>query len=514
MKRHPHRQDDPCFVAPHPALQKRMNAAVKALRANADRSIAPLIGIRRPTKPGFDDGTIFPPNAFPLGTSLRAIRSAAADRAPLRGNINIVVILVDFSDRPMTKPVSHFQDLFFSRGKLPNGSVADYFDEVSNQAVQITGKIAGPFRLPRTISAYAHGEAGTGDISPNARTMARDAAVAAAPHVNFAPFDNDNNGFIDAFIVIHAGSGAEQSGDNDNDIWSHKWVIEGTSALPVNGKNIFAYLTVPEDARIGVCCHELGHLIFGWPDLYDVDSSSEGVGNWCLMGGGSWNGPAVGVDPGDVPAHPSAWCKKNQQWVTVTTPSTNGSVTLADVKTSRTVLRLWKDGDTASKEHFLAENRGKKGYDRALPGEGLLVWHIDDSLDSNRDENHYKVGLLQADGRRDLERASNRGDSADPYPGTNANGSITATSNPSSRSFAGVDSSVSITNIKLSAGKIKAKIVVKAAKPAKAAAAKSKPPAVTAGGVAAPRIPIARRGGAPAAKRKPAAAPSPRVRAR
>jgi immune inhibitor A len=478
-----------------------MRSAVSAVRAAADRSIAPMVGLRRSTKPGLDDGTIFPPNAFPLGTSMRAIRSAAAERAPLRGNINVVVVLVDFSDRPMTKSVSHFEELFFSRNKLPNGSVADYFDEVSNQAVQITGRVAGPFRLPRTIHEYAHGEAGTGDVLPNARTMARDAALAAKPQINFAPFDNDGNGFVDAFIVIHAGSGAEETGNNDDDIWSHKWVLDGDTALPVNGKNIFAYLTVPEDARIGVCCHELGHLIFGWPDLYDVDNSSEGVGNWCLMGGGSWNGPSAGADPGDVPAHPSAWCKKNQGWVTVTAPSANGSVTMDDVKTSRTILQLWKNGDQNSQEHFLAENRGRNGYDRALPGEGLLVWHIDDALDSNRDENHYKVALLQADGRRDLERATNRGDAGDPYPGTTGNSSITAKTTPSSRSYAGVDSSVAITNVKVTAGRVKAKIAVKSAKPPKAAAKANAKKAAVMSGDAAPRIAIA---GSRAPKRKPA----------
>jgi immune inhibitor A len=513
MKRPSGHQIEPCFVAPHPDLQNRMRSAVNAARASADPAVAPRIGIRRVTKPGLDDGTIFPPDAFPLGTPMRAIRSAAANRAPLHGNINVVVVLVDFSDKKMTTPVSHFEDLFFSRKKLPNGSVADYFDEVSNQAVQITGRVAGPFRMPQTIRAYAHKEAGTGDVLPNARTMARDAALAAKPHVNFAPFDNDGNGFVDAFIVIHAGSGAEQTGDNDNDIWSHKWVLDGNTALAVNGKKIFAYLTVPEDARIGVCCHELGHLIFGWPDLYDVDDSSQGVGNWCLMGGGSWNGPSVGAQAGDVPAHPSAWCKKNQEWVTVTTPSANSSVTMDDVKTSRTILRLWKDGDTNSQEHFLAENRGRKGYDRALPGEGLLVWHIDDALDSNRDENHYKVALMQADGRRDLERSANRGDAGDSYPGTTGNTSITAKTNPSTRSYAGVDSSVAITKIKVSAGRVKATIAVKSTKAAKAAAnAKAKKMAVVAGGVAAPRIPIA-RGAAP--KRKPAAVRTdsrPRVR--
>ena len=69
---------------------------------------------------------------------------------------------------------------------------------------------------------------------------------------------------------------------------------------------------MPEDCKIGVCAHELGHLLFGWPDLYDIDNSSSGLGEWCLMAGGSWNGYL-----GDIPAHPSAWCKADQGWVTV-----------------------------------------------------------------------------------------------------------------------------------------------------------------------------------------------------
>ena len=145
--------------------------------------------------------------------------------------------------------------------------------------------------------------------------MARDAAQLANPIVDFAPFDNDGNGFVDAFIVIHAGEGAEETG-NANHIWSHKWVLPD-GAFNADGTKIFGYLTVPEDCRIGVCAHELGHLVFGWPDLYDTDESSEGLGNWCLMAGGSWNGN------GDIPAHPSAWCKVGQGWVSVVNRTSN-----------------------------------------------------------------------------------------------------------------------------------------------------------------------------------------------
>ena len=43
------------------------------------------------------------------------------------------------------------------------------------------------------------------------------------------------------------------------------------------GTKVFAYLTVAENCQVGVCSHELGHLLFGWPDLYDVDDSSGGA---------------------------------------------------------------------------------------------------------------------------------------------------------------------------------------------------------------------------------------------
>ena len=222
----------------------------------------------------------------------------------------MIVVLVQFSDRAMGQSAAHFSDLFFSTGLLPHGSVKEYYREVTGNLVDIVGEVAGPFTLPQTLAWYANNNFGIGRPSGEARAniMARDAAVAANPQVNYGLYDNDGNGFVDAFIVVHAGQGGEQTG-NSGDIWSHKWTLP--SALAADGKQIFAYLTIPEDSRIGVCAHELGHLLFGFPDLYDTDNTSEGIGNWCLMAGGSWNGG------GDVPAHPSAWCKVRRHFPSV-----------------------------------------------------------------------------------------------------------------------------------------------------------------------------------------------------
>ncbi len=448
---------DFCAVQMSPDLKERIKAELQRARTRGRSPLAFALGMARPTRPlGFDDGVIIPPDRFPVGTSYGRIRAMAAERAPLRGTVRVVVVLVQFSDRAMGQPASHFQELFFSTGVLPNGSVTEYFNEVTGGLVVIDGEVVGPYTLPQNLAWYANNNFGIGRPSgtPRANIMANDSAVAADPDVDFGLYDNDGNGFVDAFIVVHAGGGGEQTG-NPNDIWSHKWVLP--SALTADSKQIFAYLTIPEDARIGVCAHELGHLLFGFPDLYDTDDTSEGIGNWCLMAGGSWNGG------GDIPAHPSAWCKAQQGWAAVTNVVTGGTLSLPDVKSSRTIHRLWKDG-TGGSEYFLLENRQRTGYDSNLPGDGLLIWHIDDAQGGNTDENHYRVALMQADGKRDMELDVNRGDAGDPYPGTSGNTSFTGTSTPSSKSYASQDTCVSVTAISASGPTMTATVQVQCGK--------------------------------------------------
>jgi immune inhibitor A len=486
-----------CMVAPSPELRERIKAAIASLAASGGLPQALSLHAAEPTVLGLNDGVIIPPEEFAAGTPPSIIRSAAARvTGPLRGTVRVIVVLVDFSDRPMMQTRQHFQDLFFSQGK-PKKSVREYYSDVTHGLIDLQGDVVGPLRLPKTLKAYANRASGMGTAVPNAQTMAFDAVTAADPMVDFTPYDNDGNGFVDAFIVIHAGPGAEVTGSQD-DIWSHKWVLP-SGARAVDQTKIYAYLTVPEDCKIGVCAHELGHLLFGFPDLYDTDSSSEGIGNWCLMAAGSWGGG------GDLPVHPSAWCKTNQGWVTVKTVATNGPATLADVKTSQTVLRLWKNGTTGN-EYFLLENRQQIGFDASLPGGGLLVWHVDDAQQTNTNENHYKVALMQADGKGDLEHNVNRGDAGDPYPGSSNNRTFNAASNPNSKSYAHSDSCVAVTGISASGASMGMQLQVKcpAGHPAPSAAAEQATAAALAvAPAAAPAQPAARA--RPKAKPKSAA---------
>src|SRR5437773_2341305 len=96
------------------------------------------------------------------------------------------------------------------------------------------------------------------------------------------------------------------------------------------------------------------------------------------------------------PAHLSAWSLMRLGWITPTDVTTSLVGTSIDaVETSGKVFRLSIPGN--SLEYFLIENRQPLGFDAALPGGGLLVWHVDDSQTSNDQDTHRLLDLLEAD---------------------------------------------------------------------------------------------------------------------
>ncbi|KAF2471430.1 M6 metalloprotease [Lindgomyces ingoldianus] len=455
----PRHSDVPCFVPPHPDLLARQKMELLKVQGTANensvksRTHSLVMGDKR--LPGLNDGTIFPKSHFDKPVSVMAMSNAALERAPLAGAIKVAIVLVDFQDRKMNPGAKErFEDLFFSTSKVPTGSVSEYYQEVSRGKISLAGEVVGPFTLSQNLAYYANNAYGRGWPEPNSMTMADEALTAATGKINFTPYDNDRNGYVDAFVVVHAGSGAEETG-NQNDLWSVKWTIP--TERKVDDVNVYGFLTVPEDAKCGICAHELGHLLFGWPDLYDTDYSSNGIGNWCLMSFGSWGGN------GARPVHPSAWCKQNQGWIDVVTETENHQVTLQDVKTGYKTHRLWKDGDSASPEYYLIENRQLTGFDESLPGPGLLIWHVDDSVYTNADENHPKIKIMQADGLDQLKTGiAGRGDPGDPYPGVSNNSTFNTVSNPNSKAYSGMDTFVSVTEIPQPSSSMTFNITVKA----------------------------------------------------
>ena len=387
--------------------------------------------------------------------------SLAAQRGPIIGSRKALVLLVDFSDEVAGTGQSHYSDMLFSQGTYATGSMRDYYKEVSYGKLDVSGAVAGQggptagwFRAPLTKAHYTDGNFGFNAYPKNAQKLVEDAIDLANPFVNFSNYDNDGDGFVEALIVICAGTGGEQSGDS-GDFWSHKWSITPKS---VDGVKINKYFMAPEDGRVGVMAHELGHLLLGLPDLYDTDYSSKGTGSWDLMAAGSWN------NGGLTPAHPTAWCKLKCGWVNPTVVF-NGSqnVTVKPYNDSEDIIKI-PIGNVSSKEYFLLSNRQKKGFDKFLPGNGLLIEHVDENKGNNTDEDHYLVDIEQADGLRHLNLNVNSGDPKDTYPLT-GNKEFTATSTPNSKTYANTDSKVAVTNITRSGDNITATVASNASPP-------------------------------------------------
>jgi immune inhibitor A len=129
------------------------------------------------------------------------------------------------------------------------------------------------------------------------------------------------------------------------------------------------------------------------------------------MSGGSWGGG------GDKPVRLSAWCLERLGWVSPKTVRRAGIKSLQPLaQDKRDCYRLWSKGKKGP-EYFLIENRQRAGRDVALPGSGLAVWHIDETQTGNTNPLCYMVGLVQADGKRDMELNRNDGDPGDLFPG-------------------------------------------------------------------------------------------------
>lgn len=370
---------------------------------------------------------------------------------------NALVILLDFSDKQGSVPPGNIENLLFSEGTYSTGSMRDYYLENSYGLLDVQGQVVGWFRSEREYSYYVDGRRGLnfGNGDRNARGMAEEALRLADPVVDFSQFDNDgpdgipssgdDDGYIDALLIVHAGPGSEETNDAD-DILSHQSYFRND--IVYDGVRAILYTTEPENGKVGVFCHEFGHAI-GLPDLYDISQSpgaSVGLGYWSLMGTGVW------LNDGRTPAHLDAWSKVTLGFIDPVVPASNEPhVVLPPVEVEPVVYKIWTNG-RPGQEYFLAEFREQLGFDSELPESGLLVYHVDESVRLQDDPSRYKVALEQADGLMQLENQfGNNGDTGDPFPGATNNRFFTPFSSPNSLDYEGRDTQISLSDISIEA---------------------------------------------------------------
>jgi immune inhibitor A len=391
----------------------------------------------------------------------------------LTGAVNVLVALVDFNDNVHTVTPTFFDSLVFAPPVSGRGSVRDYYGEISyGQVDVVTLNLPSGLGWRSAVSNYAYyvnGNYCEGNYPQNCEKLAEE--VIDALHlvgVDFSNYDNNHDGFAESVIILHAGPGAEFTG-NPNDVWSHSSVLPNPRSY--DGVTIRNYIMVPEywetvspstsDMTIGVIAHEMAHSFWDAGDLYDADLSSWGIGSWSLMSSGVWNGPNR---MGASPAWPDAWNRVKMGFITPTNVSANivgkNIPQVYDNPSAQTVFRL-RSTTLGSQEYFLLENRQQVSgsYDEYLPGHGLFIWHVDESVNTgNNNEckiephylcpnNHYLVALEQADGQRHLENKGLRDDPGDPFPGASNNRNWTMSTNPESSSwYTSTNSCIKVTN--------------------------------------------------------------------
>ena len=381
-------------------------------------------------------------------------------------NKNVLVLLVDFKDNKSITSKETFEDLLFSRNKISQGSLRDYFQEVSWGELDVVGDVLGWYQVSKKYSGYVD----SGIINKNSMKWKMDRARRLAKEAlelvrdsrsvkDFSKYDVNDDGKLDVLIIIYAGKGAERTGDFSK-IFPHR----GFFSKPVRLQdNVIAdnYIMMHElpSYDIGGLCHEFAHSL-GVPDFYYPDHSSSVLGSWCLMGLGCFN------NDGKTPAHLNPWSKGHLGWVKPEKIHDNKLVyDIPEViDPSKKVYKLEIQG-TGGKEYFLVENRQQKKFDAFLPGSGLLIWHVNENFlhgnFPNLNPSHLFLTLEQADGKKSLEARTvkfgsnqpyiseedNVGGSGDVFPGKTNNRTFDSRSKPNSNSYRGYKSHVSISQI-------------------------------------------------------------------
>ena len=328
-------------------------------------------------------------------------------------------------------------------------------------------KVVGPYTLSKPTAYYGGNSSDTNGTDTNPRDMVKEAVELAKknnPDMDFRQFDNDGDGIMDNCYVIYAGY-SEASTANDDDIWPHSWYLDDNTTIDgvlIHDYSCSAELVgmpgtpvVPSMDGIGTFTHEFGHVL-GLKDMYDTDDTSNGKGidpgAYSLYASGSYNNDSR--TPPCLMAFERmqlGWMKEGEDIVEVKNPEDVTLTTIADNKARFINCQPDRTPGTGM-EWFILENRQQTGWDKYIPGHGLLITHYDytdemkkdwwDINGPNNSAKHRCMYIVPADG---IDNEVTR--SGDTYPGKSASTSFTDTTTPNSLNWAKEPVNVPITNI-------------------------------------------------------------------
>ncbi len=341
-----------------------------------------------------------------------------------------LTILVQFPDDPNT-PAADPVNFPTTQAKIESfcnqigynedgntGSVRDFFYDQSAGKLTYTQTVTQIITVPRARNYYNFSDypANTTLRGNSSRLLLADAIeVLRAANFDFTGLTTDANRRAIATNVFFAGP---DSGVFAEGLWPQQSSLGTGVSVGTNAKPVFISLFQITNAEnsapvIGTFCHENGHLLLDYPDLYDYDLDSAGVGEHCLMGSGNYN------NGGRTPSPINAYFKSIVGWSTVRNITANDFRTVSLPSTGNVAYRF--RNPAASTEYFMVENRGDGDkWAAGSPDKGIAIWHVDETVIGNDNQDmtrnlHYQVSLEQADGQFDLENDLNRGDGNDLF---------------------------------------------------------------------------------------------------
>jgi M6 family metalloprotease-like protein len=391
----------------------------------------------------------------------------------------------------------------------------NYWGTVSNGQLTLEGEVfpkheSLAYRLPYPMAHYGAPDSSLSGKIEMLRQFFHDSFNLAD---SFSVYENPQIYGIDffkydCFVIFHAGSDfqsdlGELVNPTPGDLFTG-YIRLGDTVL-VNGgtfpitDGMFMPETRSQDNRVtalnGVIAHEFGHQL-GLPDLYNSVNFMTQVGDFALMDNNAQN---VGVDvgygmyvSGVLPVYPCAWSRAFLGFVEPQ-EITGENLQLRASEMSTGGVQLIKV-PISPEEYFLLENRREdvdndgfsglradsatnvilgpvdadrkynREYDWLLPGSGILIFHINESvayLDYDYDglnnfwDNHLQVNpparfltLVEADGTIDFggNYYTGFGEREDMFYRSN-NRELTPHTFPSSKSRNKSDTHISITDI-------------------------------------------------------------------
>ncbi|MCM1309505.1 MAG: M6 family metalloprotease domain-containing protein [Bacteroides sp.] len=349
---------------------------------------------------------------------------------PCKGKQKAIVILVEYKDCKFkigddARAKQYFTDMLNKDGFSEyngTGSVHEYFIDSSNGQFDCQFDLFGPITLKNKRSYYGGNDFYGDDKAPE--EMVIEACKALDSEVNFKGYDRDNDGYVDNIYVIYAGEG-EASSDVEDSVWPHSWSLsEADATFKLDGVTIDTYGCSNEweiysnngkggPDGIGTFVHEFSHVM-GLPDLYHTEDQSVTYtpGSWSVLDYGPYN------NDGRTPPAYGAFERNAMGWIDLTELTADaGDLFLSDINYANEAYSI--TSPTNSQEFYLIEARQQKGWDKYLPGEGMLIWHVDYDSGTwgnnavNNLQRHQGVDLIEADGKTSKEER----DSGDCFPG-------------------------------------------------------------------------------------------------